>query len=61
LTVFGPKKEEVKKSRRKLQNGELHNIYASSNIVIGIKGKEIRLTRHAVHGKIMNAHRRFVA
>jgi hypothetical protein len=31
--IFGPKKEEVAGGWRRLHNEELHNLYASSNVI----------------------------
>jgi hypothetical protein len=38
LKIFGPKREEDG-SRRKLHNGELHNLYSSPNFVTMIKSR----------------------
>jgi hypothetical protein len=35
--IFGPKREEVAGGWRRLHNEELHNLYASSNIIRMIK------------------------
>jgi hypothetical protein len=35
--IFGPKREEVTGSWRRLHNGELHNLYASTNVIRGPK------------------------
>jgi hypothetical protein len=35
--IFGPKREEVAGGFRRLHNEELHNLYASPNIVTVIK------------------------
>jgi hypothetical protein len=32
--IFGPKREEVARGWRRLHNEELHNLYASPNIII---------------------------
>jgi hypothetical protein len=37
--IFGPKREEVVGGWRMLHNEELHNLYASSNIVSAISEK----------------------
>jgi hypothetical protein len=37
--VFGPKREEVTGDWRRLHNEELHNLYASVNIVLMIKSR----------------------
>jgi hypothetical protein len=41
--IFGPKGEEVAGSCRRLHNEELHNLYASTNIVRVIMSKRMRL------------------
>jgi hypothetical protein len=40
--IFGPKREEVAGGWRRLHNKELHNLYASSNIIRAIKSSAIR-------------------
>jgi hypothetical protein len=40
--IFGPKKEEVAGGRRRLHNEELHNFYASPNIIRVIKLRKMR-------------------
>jgi hypothetical protein len=35
--IFGPKRDEVVGERRKLHNGELHNLYVSPDIIRQIK------------------------
>jgi hypothetical protein len=37
--IFGPKREEVAGSRRRLHNKELHNLYASPNTIRVIKAR----------------------
>jgi hypothetical protein len=37
--MFGPKRDEVIGSWRKLHNEELHNLYSSSNIIRMIKSR----------------------
>jgi hypothetical protein len=44
--IFGPKKYEVRRERRKLHNVELHELYCSSNIVRVIKLRMVRWARH---------------
>jgi hypothetical protein len=39
---FGPKREEVAADWRRLHNEELHNLYASPNIIRVIKSRRIR-------------------
>jgi hypothetical protein len=35
--IFGPEREEVEGEWRRLHNEELHNLYASTNIISVIK------------------------
>jgi hypothetical protein len=37
--IFGTKREEVAESSRSLHNDELHNLYASPNIIRVIKSR----------------------
>jgi hypothetical protein len=46
LRIFGPKREEVAGAWRRLHNEELHNMYASPNIIKVIKSREVRWVRH---------------
>jgi hypothetical protein len=43
--IFGPKREEVAGGWRRLHNEELHNLYASPNIITVIKSKRMRWAR----------------
>jgi hypothetical protein len=40
LRIFGPKRDEVTRSWRKLHNEELHNLYSSPSIIRMIRRKE---------------------
>jgi hypothetical protein len=40
--IFGPKREEVSGGWRRLHNEELHNLYASPNIIRVIKTRRMR-------------------
>jgi hypothetical protein len=56
--IFGPKRDEVTRGRRKLYNEELHNLYPSPNIIITMKSRRMRSAAHATHaGKKGNAYR----
>jgi hypothetical protein len=41
-TILGPKREEVTGGWRRLRNEELHNLYASLNIIMMIKSRKLR-------------------
>jgi hypothetical protein len=45
-SIFGPKRDEVMGEWRKLQNGELHNLYSSSNINTQIKSRRMTWSGH---------------
>jgi hypothetical protein len=40
--IFGPKRDEVIRDRRKLHNKELHNLYSSPSIIRVIKSRRMR-------------------
>jgi hypothetical protein len=40
--IFGPKREEVAGGWRRLHNEDLHNLYASTNIIRVIKSRRMR-------------------
>jgi len=40
--IFGPKRDEVTRERRKMHNEELSGLYSSSNIVPAIKSRRMR-------------------
>jgi hypothetical protein len=42
LRIFGPKREEVAGGWRRLHNEELHNLYASPNIIRVFKSQRMR-------------------
>jgi hypothetical protein len=52
--IFGPKREEVAGGWRRLHNEELHNLYASFNIIRMIKSRRMRWVGHAAHAKNMS-------
>jgi hypothetical protein len=43
---FGPKRDEVKRKRRKLHKEELNEVYSSPNIVRVIKSRGMRWAGH---------------
>jgi len=47
--IFGPKKEKVTREWRKLHNGELNDLYSSSNIVQVIKLRRMRWAGQVAH------------
>jgi hypothetical protein len=44
--IFGSKRDEVTGERRKLPNGELHNLYLPPNIIRQIKSGRMRWAGH---------------
>jgi len=54
--IFGPNREKVKEDWRRLHNDELHNLYASPNIIRMIKSRRMRWMGHVARmGKKRNA------
>jgi hypothetical protein len=47
--IFGPKRDEVTGEWRKLHNGELHNLYLSTDIIRQIKSRRMRWAGHVAH------------
>jgi hypothetical protein len=55
--IFGPKREEVAGGWRRLHNEELHNLYASPNIIRVIKSRRMTLKGHVARiAEMRNAH-----
>jgi hypothetical protein len=55
--IFGPKRDEVTGEWRKLQNGELHNMY-SPDIIRQIKSRRMRWAGHVARmGEGRNGYR----
>jgi hypothetical protein len=46
MRIFGPKKDEVTGSWRKLHNEELHNLYSTPSIIRMIKSRRMRWAGH---------------
>jgi hypothetical protein len=47
--IFGPKRDEVTRDWRTLQNVKLHNLYSFTNIIRQIKSRRIGLAGHLAH------------
>jgi hypothetical protein len=59
--IFEPKTDEVTGEWRKLQNGELHNLYSSPDIIRQIKSRRMRWAEHVVRmGEGINVYRVWV-
>jgi hypothetical protein len=55
--IFGPKREEVAGSWRRLYNEELHNLYASPNIIRVIRSRRMRWVGHTKYmGEMRNVY-----
>jgi hypothetical protein len=50
LRIFGPRRDEVTGEWRKLQNGQLLNLYSSPDIR-HIKSRRMRWVEHVMHGR----------
>jgi len=56
--IFVPKREEVVGDWRRLHNEELHNLYASPNIIRVIRLRRMRWAGHVAYmGELRNAYR----
>jgi hypothetical protein len=56
--IFGPKRDEIIGSWRKLHNEELYNLYSSSNIIRVINSRRMSWSGHAARtGEKSNAYR----
>jgi hypothetical protein len=58
LKIFGPEIEGVVADWRRLHNEELHNLYASPNVIRMIKSRRMRCTGHVARmRKMRNAYK----
>jgi hypothetical protein len=55
--IFGPKRDEVKGQRRKLQSGKLHNLCSSPDIIRQMKSRRMKWAWHVAR---MDVYRVFV-
>jgi hypothetical protein len=61
MRTFGPKRAEVEGGWRRLHNEELHNLYASPNIISVIKSRRIIGARNVTRmGEMRNAYKSLV-
>jgi hypothetical protein len=59
--IFGPKRDEVTRERRKLHSVEVHNLYSSADIVRQIKSRRMSWAGHMARmGEGRNVHRGLV-
>jgi hypothetical protein len=54
--IFGPKRDEMIGSWRKLHNEELHNLYYSPSIITMIKTRSMRLVGHVARMERRGMH-----
>jgi hypothetical protein len=55
--IFVPKREEVMGGWRRLHNEELHNLYASPNVIRVIKSSRMRWAGHVARvGEMRNVY-----
>jgi hypothetical protein len=57
--IFGPNKDEIVGSWRKLHNEVLHNLYSSPNVTKMIKSRRMRWARHVARTDKRKMHARF--
>jgi hypothetical protein len=61
LRIFGPKKDEMRRKRRKLHNEDLRNLYSSLNVIKIIKSRRMRWAGHEARiGENRNPYKLFV-
>jgi hypothetical protein len=57
--IFGPKREEVVGIWRRLHNEELHNLYASPNIITVFKSRKMRWEGHVARKEEIKMRTKF--
>jgi hypothetical protein len=56
--IFGPKREEVARHLRRLQNEELHNLYASPKFSSVIRSRKMGLAGNVANtGEVRNVYK----
>jgi hypothetical protein len=51
--IFGHMRDEVAGGWRRLHDEELHNLYASQNVIRVIKSRRMRLSEHVARIRVM--------
>jgi len=54
--IYGTKREEGMRGLRRLHSEELHNLYASKNIIRMIKSRRMRWMRHVARMREINTY-----
>jgi hypothetical protein len=54
---FGPKRDEVTGSRRKLHNEELYNVYSAASVIRMIKSRRMKCSEHVACMEEQDAYR----
>jgi hypothetical protein len=58
--IFGPKRDELTRSWRKLHNEELHNLYFSPDVVRMVKSRKTRWAGHVARSEWKRAYEALV-
>ena len=57
--MFGPEEDEKTEEWRKLNNGELNDLYCSTNLILVIKSRRISWVGRVAHMEDRKGHTRF--